>query len=261
MAIRKKKVTRRHRKPTKIKEPLPPIHPWRICPYGEHWVRTHPLHVPPSDRYPEGHTTIRHEHCATNPSGRDQLYPEEITEIAKQHFSGLKNMPCPITPGKDTKYDGQYDNLIAGWSQYWNDILKPDEPLDPNLVKALIYTESRFNPKILAPPKTQDSARGLMQVTNESREILADTDGEITDHYITVTRDELNDPNTNICAGIRWLFHKRSLLSSKLHRQASWKETVYDFKGNSKASSKTQAEKIMKEFEDAYGELKECKHS
>lgn len=168
-------------------------------------------------------------------------------------------MPCPITPGQDdTDYDGQYDALIAGWTQYWNDILKPDEPLDPNLVKALIYTESTFNPTILAPPKNQDCARGLMQVTNESREILGDTDGEITDHYIAVTRKELNDPNTNICAGIRWLFHKRALLSSNLHRQASWAETVYNFKGASKAP-KARAQKIMKKFEGAYEELKACK--
>lgn len=100
-----------------------------------------------------------------------------------------------------------------------------------------------------------------MQVTNDSREILGDTDGEIKDHYITVTRKELNDPNTNICAGIRWLFHKRALLSNKLHRQASWEETVYDFKGTSKSSSKAQADAIMKEFEDACKELKECKRS
>ena len=126
MSTRKKKPTRRHRKTTKIKEPLPPIHPWRICPYGEHWVRTHPLHVPPRD-----------------------------------------------------------------------------EPLDPNLVKALIFTESRFDPTTLAKRTDKNSARGLMQVTNKSREIMANTDGEVTDHYIAVTREELNDPNTNICAGVR----------------------------------------------------------
>lgn len=73
-------------------------------------------------------------------------------------------MPCSITPGKDQKkhYNGQYDPLIAEWTQYWNDILKPHEPLDPNLVKALIYTESGFKPTILADPNDQDSARGFM---------------------------------------------------------------------------------------------------
>ena len=126
------------------------------------------------------------------------------------------------------------------------------------MVKALIYTESRFKPTILADPRRQGSARGLMQVTNESREILGDTDGEITDHYISVTKNELNDPNTNICAGIRWLFHKRALLSTKLRQQPSWEKTVYNFKGNKKAT-KARAAKIMNMFEHAYEALKECK--
>ena len=175
----------------------------------------------------------------------------------------LKNMPCPITPekkGERTEYDSQYDPLIAGWTQYCNNILKPDEPLDPNLVKALIYTESRFKPAILFDPDDQDSARGLMQITNESRAIMADADGEIADHYIAVTREELNNPNTNICAGIRWLFHKRVLLSHKLRRTASWTETVYDFKGCSTAS-KARAKRLMDEFDNAYKVLKECKRS
>jgi len=25
------------------------FHPWRVCPYGEHWVKVHPLKVPPSE--------------------------------------------------------------------------------------------------------------------------------------------------------------------------------------------------------------------
>lgn len=111
------------------RKPLPAVHPWRVCPYGEHWVKTHPLDVPPNKKNPEGSITTRHGHCARNPSGKDQLYPEEIREIAAQNFSDLKNMPCQLElkwPGKA----GQYDKLIAGWTQYWNEVLKPDEPLD-----------------------------------------------------------------------------------------------------------------------------------
>jgi len=146
----------------------PPVHPWRVCPYGEHWVRTHPLHVPPSKTHPEGSVTTRREHCARNPSGKDQLYPEEIQEIANQHFSDLKSKPCLIDLGYHNK-GGKYDNLIAGWVQYWNDVLKPDESLDPNLVKALIASESRFEPTLLANKNNSNSARGLTQITRERR--------------------------------------------------------------------------------------------
>ena len=178
----------------KSKPQLPPVHPWRICPYGEHWVRTHPMHVPPSEKNPEGSITTRHQHCANNPSGKDELYPEEVQKIASQNFSNLKNKPCPLT-SKFGDQGSKYDDLIAGWVQYWNDVLKPDEPLDPNLVKALIASESGFNPNSMANPNNSNSARGLMQITNQTRKLLGGDHGDLKDHLITVTKDELNDPN------------------------------------------------------------------
>ena len=147
--------------------------------------------------------TTRHEHCARNPSGKDQLFPDEIQKIADQHFGAVKTKPCALLPEFGAR--GQkYDDLIAGWTQYWNDIFRPPDLLDPNLVKALIATESGFDPGQLAKKSDQNSARGLMQITNTTRKILDDHKGEIKDHYVTVTREELNDPNANICAGIRW---------------------------------------------------------
>ena len=241
----------------KPKQPLPPVHPWRVCPYGEHWVRTHPLHVPPSKTHPEGSVTTRHEHCARNPSGRDQLYPEEIQEIANQNFVNLKNKPCPL-PSKFGAQGSKYDNFIAGWVQYWNDVLKPDEQLDPNLVKALIASESSFNPNKLAKPKDSDSARGLMQITNDTRKLLGGDHGDLKDHLITVTKAELNDPNVNICAGVRWLFEKRRLASSHLKRMASWVETVWEYKDVKGAKTKKDAKKIKNIFNGFYEEFRKC---
>ena len=44
-------------------------HPWRLCPPGQHWVRTHDLTVPVSKKNPDG-ITIRDGHCANNPSNK-----------------------------------------------------------------------------------------------------------------------------------------------------------------------------------------------
>ncbi len=230
----------------KKKKVLDKPHPWRECPYGEHLVRTHPLHVPPSKKNPIGSITTRHVHCAHNPSGLDQLYPFEIEEISNQHFLNLKKRPCPL-PLKFSN-GSKYDDLIAGWVQYWNEIFQPMEPLDSNLVKALIATESGFNPNMLSNKKKPNSARGLMQITNDTRKILS---------YVTATREELNNPSVNICAGTRWLFHKRKLASSKLGRQATWDEAIYNYKGCSIVSKK-QAEKIMRRFREIYGDFKKC---
>ncbi|MBI2606086.1 MAG: transglycosylase SLT domain-containing protein [Deltaproteobacteria bacterium] len=242
-------------KPLKITPPTKPVHPWRVCPYGEHQVVTHPLHVPPSKKNPDGVTT-RHWHCAKNPSRKDQLYPGEIEEIANQNFSKLKNKPCPL-PLKFGGNGSNFDDFIAGWTQYWNDIFKPSEPLDPNFVKALIASESSFNPKKIADPQNSNSARGLTQITNKTRKILDNRKGELKDHYITVTKEELNDPNTNICAGIRWLFQKKDLTTSKLGHEASWLETIYNYKGASKAPPE-RAEEIMRRFNGYYEDYKKC---
>ena len=235
-------------------------HPWRVCPYGEHWVRTHPMQVPPSKTHPGGSVTTRHGHCAHNPSGKDQLYPEEIQEISSQNFSNLKNKPCPL-PSKFGAQGTKFDELIAGWAQYWNEVLKPDQPLDPNLVKALIASESGFDPKQLANKKNSNSARGLMQVTNETRKILDGYHGDLRDHLITATKTGLNDPSVNICAGIRWLFEKRRQASVHLKRPATWIEAVWEYKGVKLAKTKKKAEKIRSIFNEFYEEFKKCKKS
>lgn len=239
------------------KQSLSPVHPWRVCPYGEHWVRTHPMHVPPSKAHPEGSVTTRHEHCARNPSGKDQLYPEEIREIAKQNFSSLKNKPCQIDLGYPDK-GNKYDDLIAGWVNYWNDVLKPDVPLDPNLIKALIASESRFEPTILANKKDSNSARGLTQITNETRALLGGYHGDLTDHLITLTIEELNNPNENVCAGVRWLFEKRRLASIHLKKTASWVEAIWEYKGVKRSKTIKESENIKDIFNRFYQELQKC---
>jgi hypothetical protein len=229
---RKRQIRRSKKKPESSPSDKP-IHPWRVCPYGQHQVVEHPKHNLPSKIHPDGSISTVHWHCASNPSGKDQLYPDEIREIAAQHFSGVKNKPCPL-PLKFTKNGSKDDDLLAGWVQYWNEVLKPDQPLDPNLVKALIASESGFDPESLNDKKDLDSARGLMQITNVTRKLLAD-EAELKDHYITVTREDLNNPGVNLCAGVRWLFRKREIASVvRLKRQATWLEAAEEYKGDLK---------------------------
>ncbi len=97
-----------------------------------------------------------------------------------------------------------------------------------------------------------------MQITNDTRKILGDEKGELKDHFLTLTKEELNDPRVNICAGVRWLFHKRELLSIKLGRQATWLEAISSYKGTDKVSSK-RAVSLMKKFNEKYEALKKCK--
>jgi hypothetical protein len=258
---KKKTGKSRPRKPKKDSTPSSgtPIHPWRLCPYGEHQVVEHPRQNPPSKTHPSGSVSTVRWYCAHNPTGRDELYVDEIKAIAGSHFSGLKNKPCSLSLDQDN--GSKFDEMIAGWVQYWNDILKPNPLLDANLVKALIASESGFDPDALHEKKDSDSARGLMQITNESRKLL-NNEKELKDHYVIATKKELNDPAVNICAGVRWLFRKREIASIvRLKRQATWLEAAAEFKGDLKGvlnkNKSSQAE--VDRFLDYLARLEKCK--
>ena len=68
-------------------------HPWRICPIGQHLVKKHFVHMPPSNEHPDGATIERHEHCAINPSKKDLLSFDEIQAITEKYFHRLSGAP------------------------------------------------------------------------------------------------------------------------------------------------------------------------
>lgn len=203
-------------------------HPWRQCPVGHHWVRPQVKHREPSKRHPDGVVPYG-SFCRLNPSRKSSIYPEELGFISEKYFKGLGKT---LSQDPDFKKRDQFDDLIVGWTKYWNDIFKPTELLEAELVKALIATESSFNIKV----KDKDAgkagkARGILQVTDEAQKAMNESTSEINDYLVHVTRKELKDPNLNIAAGVRWLFHKKALTDSMLGRPSSWYEAIIFYKG------------------------------
>lgn len=220
-------------------------HKWRLCPLGEHWVTTHPM------KTKSGKMTIRQSHCAENRSGKDQIYIGELAKIAEVNFSKLSG--APIGKSLGFSQGNKFDHLIRGWCQYWNDILGSINPIDPNLVKTLIATESGFRATIkIKDGRGQGNATGLMQVTDATRKILSDEGGELKDHLINVDEKDLTNPNYNVAAGVRWLFRKKEIASKRLKREASWIETILLYKGY-KNVNHPQMKKLLK----LYNELKD----
>jgi uncharacterized protein with HEPN domain len=207
----------------------PPIHRWRQCPYGYYHVTKHPRNVPPSTKNPDGTTDVR-EHCRKNPSGKDQLYPQEMDSMLQRflhEFQGQRLNELTEFPESSA-----YDQQILFWTEYWNELLAgASGNLDANLVKALMGSESGFNPRV-KPVKAGKGnfARGIMQITDQTRKILANEKGELKDHYLTLSAKDLMSSNYSICASIRWLFHKREMASHKLGRSASWIEAIGAYK-------------------------------
>jgi hypothetical protein len=217
-------------------------HKWRICPLGEHWVITHPM------KTKKGNVTTRHGHCAKNKSGRDQIYPDELELIAAKYFSNLTGPPANKFLG--FSQGNKFDNLIRGWSSYWNELFGKVNPIDPDLIKALIASESGFRASIkIKDGKGQGNATGLMQVTDATCKILGDETGELKDHFVNVDENELTNPNLNIAAGVRWLFRKKEIASNKLGREASWQETIVFYKGY-KNLNHPQMQKLLNFYND-----------
>lgn len=221
-------------------------HPWRLCPDGQHWVRSH-------DRSNAKHGV--HGYCRHNPSEKDQIYELEMDEIAEKYFDSLKGSPAAKTLGYSQ--GNKFDVLIRGWTKYWNDVFSPVDQLDPDLVKALIATESSFRATNENPGnKRIGKARGLIQIAEETLRILKDEKGELKDHYVTLDQKDLFSANQNICAGVRWLFRKKETASAKLKRTATWIEAVADYKAYLRDYLKNPKHEQMQKLIAKYEELK-----
>jgi hypothetical protein len=229
-------------------------HPWRLCPIGEHWVRRHPKHLR------SGNVTDHDGHCRKNKKSKSEFYhADELKLMAETHFGSLTSDPnaMPVNDPLGFPNGNKYDLLIAGWTKFWNEVLKPDEPLPPDLVKALMATESSFK-----TPKDQKSssgdARGLIQVTESTRKILQNIKGELKNHHIELTVDESREPVTNVAAGIRWLHHKKFLLEKRVKRQVSWEEAIFEYKGLTKDIGKDKTtDRIVSEIKGHHKTLRE----
>ena len=226
-------------------------HKWRICPIGSHLVKAH------TRKTRQGKKVAVKAYCQNNRSKLDVLNSAEISIIATNHFGNVKEQPCPRMYEFGNREN--VDLLIAGWTKYWNEVLKPSIPLSPNVVKALIASESSFiNLKARPAGKGEGKVRGLMQITDSTIRVLRSHKGEIKDHLLDVKAEDLMDPNVNICAGIRWLFQKRKLAESKIGTSASWDETVQFYKGYRNKPTEELAKK-MRPFRSFLEKLETCR--
>lgn len=229
----------------------PRVHPWRKCPQGYYFVKGHDRRVTPSPKNPSGLTVV-HEHCRRNPSGKDQLYPDEIRLITETHEVHSK-----VAPMDKPKSANGFDSVIATWVQYWNELFQnEEEPLTPEIVKALIMSESSFRTDVKTRVSKGNFARGLTQITDETRKILSNEKGEVKDNYLTITAKDLDDSSIAICAAIRWLFHKRHQASAYLGRSASWEEATAHYKSYLRRKKDWRKQAGMVIFQRALDEMK-----
>lgn len=215
--------------------------PWRVCPIGYHWVREH---------LKDGNQDTTNPHCRKNPSRKDILKPDEIHKISEiELFKNPKIKASSIDLG--FKNGNKYDALINGWVAYWNDVFRFNEPLHPNHVKALIATESGFREN---PPRNEKhTAIGITQIMPKTISLLSQRSKELKDHFIEASKEQIFDPNVNICVSIRWLFRKRELVLRK-KKNADWLDTLEEYKGITKQKAKKSI-RIKSDIREFYEKL------
>lgn len=210
-------------------------------------VKEHSRKVPVSEKNPSGVTIVDKHFRRLDGTFLDYKEIEKIQKIYD-----LKKIIYPKS-GKLLDYPDadKLDELIAIWTDFFNKKFPSDVFLDPDVVKALIGSESGFK---LDPKNPQ--AIGVAQITKQTFKALQDSKGEVKEFiFIKFTLKDLKDPKIAIPMAIRWLFRKKRLALGKLGREPNAEEIILEYKGllNSKSTYKIKA---LKKFRELYELLK-----
>lgn len=210
-------------------------------------VREHPRKVPPSKKNPQG-VTIVDQHKRRVPGS--SLCRDEVLDVAKNYF--LKDVVLPSS-GKLKEFPkaDDYDSIIGIWTDFFNKKFNAANPLDPDVVKALIASESGFK-----EDARSTSAYGIAQITKPTLKILQDVEGEVKDFTFCKMRlMDLDDPQLAIPMAIRWIFKKKEMAERKLKRKATAEDIILEYKGLTKSKT-TFKDNALESYRKYHGKLK-----
>ncbi len=201
------------------------------------------MRVPVSEKNPTG-ITIRDKH--TRRLKGTYLDLTEIEDIYKKYDK--KNIVYPAKNKLVQPNSDKYDEIIAVWCDYFNKKFGTNPPLEPNVVKALIASESDF---VLDPKNSK--ATGITQITPETLKVLLDPNGEVKEFiFKDIRKKDLKNPDIAIPMAVRWLSRKKRLAEGKLGRPVTAEEIILEYKGMLKSKTKLKdnaLEKFRKEYD------------
>lgn len=167
--------------------------------------------------------TIGREPEENKYKNRDLAWWENWKEIKGYIYKGVLN---------DEDYN-RYNDLIkkavARWNEeFFSDIYPPDEPLDPNLIKAMVYQESKMG-------YYPGGEINIMQIGNSGDPSLLTLNGKLTEYWMQNGREKKLDyegkanagtPYDSVYWGVRWLYHKAQGIKDNKRYWKDWKEAV-----------------------------------
>ena len=137
----------------------------------------------------------------------------DISKAEDKNDVRIKEYTYRGVSGKENynRYDMEILAAVDEWNrEFMNDVYPPTEPLDPNLVKAMIFVESRIGHE-------SGGEVDVMQVGNSGDDALRTLNHEIEETWFQngkkVTLDykaaaNAATPAESIKCGVRWLYHK-----------------------------------------------------
>jgi hypothetical protein len=209
-------------------------------------VKEHKRRVSASTKNPSGSTLVD-RHLRRLPG--TFLDPETILEIVKAYNTKGLNFPTAHALGCP---DGnKYDKQIAIWTDYFAKKFKDEPAIHPNIIKALIGSESSFE----VDPPGNKVALGIAQITKQTFKVLQAADGEAKEFIFKgVRQKDLKNPDVAIPMGVRWLYVKQKLAKHKLGYWPSPEELILEYKGMLKSNTPLK-DKALKNFREKYATL------
>lgn len=209
-------------------------------------VREHPRHVPVSKKNPTGITIVDKHLRHIDGKYLDLKMIEDIYRLYDK-----KNLVYPIKGKLKFSNESEFDDYIAVWSDYFSKKFDLKQPLDPNMIKALIASESSFNPKA-----KNKNAIGLTQVTKDTLKIIQDLNGEVKDFvFKDIRQKDLLNCNVSVAVATRWLAYKQIYGNKILKRTATSDEVIQLYKGILNDKSE-KAKEQMANYRDKYAKNK-----
>ena len=209
-------------------------------------VREHPRRVPISKKNPSGRTIVdRHLRHIEGQYLDLDLIGETFRKYDKEKIlhPGVGNL---FLPDED-----KYNEYIAVWVDYFNKKLNLRPPLDPDMVKALVASESTFKPEAV-----NKDATGLTQITTDTLKTLQNLNGESKDFvFKDIRKKDLKTPNVSVALGVRWLAYKKVYAEKILKRAPTSDQIIQVYKGILNDNSE-KAKDIMKKYRGFYEKLK-----
>lgn len=205
-------------------------------------VKEHPRKVPVSKKNPNGITIVDYHLRHIDGQYLDLKMIQNTFDSYDK-----KNLIYPTKGKLPHLRSDNFDDYIAVWSDYFSKKLNLKTPLDPNMLKALIASESSFNP--LAKNKT---ALGLTQITKDTLKIIQDLNGEVKDFvFKDIRQKDLKNPNVSVAMATRWLAYKQNYANKILKRNPTSDEIIQLYKGilnDKSAAAKIQMDSYRKNY-------------